>query len=373
MKKPSGLIRNTEQEGGNERRDGEDRAHICAHGPEHGHAHGPEHVHAHGHARDHGQTHASGHSHGHSHFGHGHHHGHDHGHAHAGASGNRKALGIALALTAGILVLEFIGGLLTNSLALLSDSGHMLSDAGALLLSLIAARYAARPATRRNSYGYHRFEILAALVNGVALFLIAIWIIGEAIGRLLTPAEVSGLPMMLIAAVGLAANLGSAWALLSQGDVRGNVNLRSAYLHVLGDALGSVGALLAGLFIFLFGWTFLDPVISVLVSVLILRGAWGVVRHTLHVLMEGTPDGVDPDEIRSALEKLDGVLDVHDLHVWTITSGLNSLSCHLLAEDRSDGQALLRCAIRLLEERFGIDHATIQIEHSVHCHGPLRI
>ncbi|MBB6729375.1 cation diffusion facilitator family transporter [Cohnella zeiphila] len=348
----------------NETRDqATDRGHDCGHD----HGHESDRGHSHPYGTDGGHRHGHHQEHGHPH---GHHH---HGHAHFDPSGNRKGLAIALTLTSVILVLEFVGGLLTNSLALLSDSGHMLSDVSALLLSLLAAHYASRPATLRKSYGYHRFEILAALLNGVALFAIAGWIVWEAIGRLASPSEVEGLPMMIIAFIGLAANLGSAWALMRKGDVHGNVNLRSAYLHVLSDALGSVGALLAGLFIYLLDWTILDPVISVIVSVLILRSAWGVIRHTLHVLMEGTPDGVDPGEIKGALERLAGVLDVHDLHVWTITSGLNSLSCHLLADGRSDGQELLKSAIRLLEDRFGISHATIQIEHSVDCHRPLKV
>ncbi|WP_426455220.1 cation diffusion facilitator family transporter [Paenibacillus sp. S-38] len=297
-----------------------------------------------------------------------HHHGHD-----AVREGNKRGLLFALLLTGGILLLEFAGGLWTNSLALLSDSGHMLSDAASLLLSLIAVTLAARPASEQRTYGFHRFEILAALFNGLTLFLIAGWIIYEAYGRLLHPPEVASGAMMGIAAVGLGVNLVSAWALMRQGDVKGNVNLRSAYLHVLGDALGSLGAILAGAIMLLTGWYAADGIISVLVALLILRGAWDLIRRTLHILMEGTPAGCQPGAVKAALEELDGVINVHDLHVWTITSGLDSLSCHLLMEDGRDSQELLQRAIRLIEDRFGIAHATIQVETSVNRHGELRV
>lgn len=286
---------------------------------------------------------------------------HHHGH-HQSREGNQKGLAIAFSVTVGIMVLEFVGGLVTNSLALLSDSGHMLSDAASLLLSLVAVWLASRPVSPKRTYGFYRFEILAALVNGVTLVIIAIWIIWEAIERLVHPPEVESGTMMIVAAVGLIANLVSAWVLLRQGDVKENVNVRSAYLHVLGDALGSVGAIAAGLVMWLFGWYAADPLISILVAVLILRGAFAVVRQTVHILMEGTPVAIDQAEVKAALSGIDGVADVHDLHIWTITSGLDSLSCHLLIEDGRDAQAILQQAIDLVETRFHIRHATIQIE-----------
>ncbi|WP_445614025.1 cation diffusion facilitator family transporter [Geobacillus sp. YF-1] len=286
---------------------------------------------------------------------------HHHGH-HQSREGNQKGLAIAFAVTVGIMVLEFVGGLVTNSLALLSDSGHMLSDAASLLLSLVAVWLASRPASPKRTYGFYRFEILAALVNGVTLVGIAAWIIWEAAGRLVNPPDVASGTMMAVAAVGLVANLVSAWVLLRQGDVKENVNVRSAYLHVLGDALGSVGAIVAGLVMWLFGWYAADPLISILVAVLILRGAFAVVRQTVHILMEGTPVAIDQAEVKTALSGIDGVVDVHDLHIWTITSGLDSLSCHLLIEDGRDAQAILQQAIDLVETRFHIRHATIQIE-----------
>lgn len=349
-----------------------DRARV--HPPDHGHEHGPEHDHAHD--RDHAHEHGSGHDHGHTH-GHGHHHhglgGHHHHHHDGNREGNKKGLTVALIITAGIMVLEFAGGLITNSLALLSDAGHMLSDASALALSLVAFWFAARPASPNKTYGYYRFEILAALFNGVTLFVIAGFILWEAYMRFSAPPEVSSLPMILIALIGLGANALSAFVLMRKGDVKNNLNLRSAYLHVLGDALGSVGAVLAGLLMLAFGWYVADPIISVLVSLLILKSAWGVIKHTVHILMEGTPITIDRDDVRSTLTELEGVIDVHDLHIWTITSGLDSLSCHLLVRDDADHERILQGAIRLVEEKFKIRHATIQVETSAIRHMELQV
>jgi cobalt-zinc-cadmium efflux system protein len=271
------------------------------------------------------------------------------------------------------MALEFVGGWLTGSLALLSDSGHMLSDAGALLLSLVAVRFAARPASPNKTYGFYRSEILAALFNGIALFVIAGFIVWEAVRRFEHPPEVASGPMIGIACVGLLANLASAWALMRQGDVKHNANLRSAYLHILGDALGSVGAIAAGIVMIAFGWYIADPIISVLVALLILKSAWGIVQHTLHVLMEGAPAAVDRAEVEEALRAIDGVRDVHDLHIWTITSGFDSLSCHLRIEDHGDSQSILQQAIRIVEERFRIVHTTIQVETADIRHGEIPV
>jgi len=297
---------------------------------------------------------------------------HHHGHYH-GREGNRKGLAIALGITTSIMVLELVGGLVTNSLALLSDSGHMLSDAASLLLSLVAVWLAAKPASAKKTYGLYRFEILAALVNGITLVMIAAWIIWEAAGRLVNPPDVASGPMMAVAAVGLLANLASAWMLMRKGDVKRNVNVRSAYLHVLGDALGSVGAIGAGLIMWLFDWYLADPLISMLVAVLILKGAFAVVWQTVHILMEGAPAAIDQTEVKMALSDIEGVLDVHDLHIWTITSGLDSLSCHLLIEDGRDAQAILQRAIDLVETRFHIRHATFQIEMPHIRHGEMEV
>ncbi|PAQ16038.1 cation transporter [Bacillaceae bacterium SAOS 7] len=308
------------------------------------------------------------HHHGHDHHGHHHHH-----HFEETREGNKKGLIIALLITAGIMLLEFFGGLFTNSLALLSDSGHMLSDASSLFLSLVAISFAARPASPTKTYGFYRFEILVALLNGVTLFVIAGFIVVEAYERFLEPPTVASGTMMLIASVGLLANLLSAWSLMSKGDVKNNVNLRSAYLHVLGDALGSVGALAAGLLMLLFDWYIADPIISVLVALLILKSAWGVIKHSVHILMEGTPITVDQAEVKKELEAIDGVVDVHDLHIWTITSGLDTLTCHILIEDNADSQAVLQQAINKIQDKFKIEHTTIQIETSQIEHGEMKV
>lgn len=289
---------------------------------------------------------------------------HHHHHDHDQRTQNKKGLTIALAITAGIMLLEFFGGLLTNSLALLSDSGHMLSDTASLALSLVAMWFATRPASPSKSYGFYRFEILAALFNGLTLFVIAGFIVWEAVERLMSPPTVAGGSMMMIAAIGLIANLLSAWFLMKKGDVRDNVNLKSAYLHVLGDALGSVGAIVAGALMMAFSWYVADPVISVLVSLLILRSAWGVLSQSIHILMEGTPVTIDQAEVKKTLGAIEGVRDVHDLHIWTITSGLDSLSCHLVVEDSRDSQTILQQAIRIIDEKFQIKHTTIQVETS---------
>ncbi|MFF2483214.1 cation diffusion facilitator family transporter [Paenibacillus sp. NPDC058071] len=327
------------------------------------------------HGHDHAHNHSDSHDHNHD-QGHGHHHGHDHGHLghhHYDTKGNKTGLIIALIITSGIMILEFFGGLITNSLALLSDSGHMLSDASALALSLVAIWFASRPASPNKTYGFYRFEILAALFNGITLFVIAGFIVWEAIGRFFDPPAVSSLSMMVIAFIGLLANLASAWALMRKGDVHGNLNVRSAYLHVIGDALGSVGAVVAGLLIYLFNWNIADPIISVVVALLILRSAWGVIKHTLHILMEGTPTAVDQQEVKKTLSEIEGVVDVHDLHIWTITSGLDSLSCHLLVSEGTNCQEVLQQAIRRIEERFKIQHSTIQVESSIIRHMELKV
>lgn len=271
------------------------------------------------------------------------------------------------------MALEFIGGLVTDSLALLSDSGHMLSDAGALALSLGAMWFATRPASPNKTYGYYRFEILAALLNGVTLFVIAGFIVAEAIERFQDPPAVASGSMMIIAGIGLLANLASAWALMRKGDVHGNLNVRSAYLHVLGDALGSVGAIAAGLLMIFFDWYIADPIISVVVALLILKSAWGMIASTVHILMEGTPVTIDTDRVTEALKAIEGVKDVHDLHIWTITSGLNSLSCHLLIDDEASSQRVLQEAISKIEEQFQIQHTTIQVEKSQLQHSELKV
>ncbi|MDQ0112393.1 cobalt-zinc-cadmium efflux system protein [Paenibacillus harenae] len=348
------------------------REHIVGGGHGHGDGcdHSADHEHKQSKVRSQRHIHSHGH-HGHSHHGHSHHgHGH-HGHSHA--PNNKAGLLFALVITAGIMVLEFVGGLVTNSLALLSDSGHMLSDAAALALSLAAMWFAARPSSAKRTFGFHRFEILAALLNGVSLFVISGFIIAEAIKRFWEPPTVASGSMMIIAAIGLLANLASAWFLMRKGDVKDNLNVRSAYLHVIGDAIGSVGAIIAGLLMTLFSWYIADPIISVVVALLILKSAWGIINSTVHILMEGTPHSIDADEVKATLLGVAGVSDVHDLHIWTITSGIDSLSCHLIIHDNADGQVVLREALKLIEEQYGIDHATIQVENTSLRHAELHI
>jgi cation diffusion facilitator family transporter len=294
------------------------------------------------------------------------HHSHDneHGSHSHGVSRERniKGLAIALVTTVIIMVLEFFGGLTTNSLALLSDSGHMLSDVSSLALSLVAMWFAAKPPSPQKTYGFYRFEILAALMNGIALFIIAGFIIWEAYQRFFAPPTVSSWLMMTIAAIGLLANLFSAWVLTRQGDVKENVNVRSAYLHVLGDALGSVGAIVAGIVMAAFSWYIADPIISVVVAILILKSAWGVIDESIHILMEGTPLTVDSDEVKQVLLQIPGVKSIHDLHIWTVTSGIDSLTCHLVIDNDQDSQSILQQAIMRIEEQFSIQHTTLQIE-----------
>ncbi|SHE37797.1 cobalt-zinc-cadmium efflux system protein [Seinonella peptonophila] len=294
-----------------------------------------------------------------------HHHGHDHSHHdHSNQNKqNRAGLMMALIITSAILLLELIGGWMTNSLALLSDAGHMFSDAASLLLSLIAVQLALHAeASQRKSYGYHRFEIIAAFINGAALLIVSLIIIKEAIERFQMPPTVHSSGMLIIAVIGLLCNLLSAWILTRKGDVKENINLRSAYLHVLSDALGSIGAIVAALLIRFFAWDWADPLISLVIALLIIKSGWGVLQHSTHILMEGTPETIDTNEVKKVLQSIPGVVDVHDLHIWTITSGLHSLSCHLLIGDEECSQSILKQALEKMKSNFALEHATIQVE-----------
>jgi cobalt-zinc-cadmium efflux system protein len=258
------------------------------------------------------------------------------------------------------MVVEIIGGLWTNSLALLADAGHMLSDAGALGLSLFAMWIATRPPTARRTFGYHRTEILAALANGATLVAIAIYIFVEAYRRLSAPPEVMGPAMLAIAAGGLVVNLVSLW-LLHEGREE-SLNIHGAFLHVLTDALGSVAAMLAGGLIWAFGWFWADPAISAAIGVLVIYSSWRLIQEAVSVLMESAPRGIDVDEVERAMRGVSGVVAVHDLHVWTITTGLDALCAHVTAAEGVAQHALLSDLGRMLRERFGIEHITLQIE-----------
>ncbi len=287
---------------------------------------------------------------------------HSHDHAPKVTEDSERRIFWVMCLTGGFMVLQAIGGLLSGSLALIADSGHMLSDTAALALAWFAFRLAKRPADKKRSYGYHRFQILAAFTNGVTLFFIAAWIIFEAIGRLITPGEVLGGPMLVIAIGGLAVNL-TGFYVLHRGD-RDNVNMQGALLHVLGDLLGSVAAITAAVIILFTGWMAADPLLSVLVAVIILKSAYGLVRRSGHILLEGTPDHLDMDLIRDKLlAHVPGILDVHHMHAWSLTAEKPIVTMHIQIKENVDIEATLEVVNIYLLSEFEIDHATIQLEH----------
>jgi len=265
-------------------------------------------------------------------------------------------------LTGGFMLVEVAGGLMSGSLALLADAGHMLTDTAALFFAWLAFRLARRPADPKRSYGYHRFQILAAFLNGVVLIVIVMWIVYEAIQRLNAPVEILGGLMLAVAGVGLVINV-IAFAILHGGN-RENLNLRSAALHVLGDLLGSLAAMIAAIVIMATGWTPIDPLLSLLVALLILRSAWMVVRQSTHVLLEGTPSEIDVSQLMSELvDRVPEVDDVHHVHVWTLASGKLVMTLHAHVRTGADGEQVLRALVSLCRQRFGVDHVTVQIEH----------
>ncbi|MFH1765053.1 MAG: cation diffusion facilitator family transporter [Gemmatimonadota bacterium] len=285
---------------------------------------------------------------------------HDHFH---GTPRDRKAqrgrMRWVLWITAGFMVAEVVGGVLSNSLALLADAGHMFTDVGAIALSLVAMRLAQRPPSPKKTYGYVRLEILAALINGAALLFIAAVILKEAWGRFQSPPDVNAPLMLVVAAVGLGVNVTGA-ALLHR-HAGENLNVRGAYLHVLGDLLGSIGAITAGILIMTKGWMMADPIISVVIAVLILFGAWRLVREATDVLLEAAPPGLDVEELVENLRAIDGLEELHDIHVWTLTSGFVAMSGHGVIDD-------LNMHRRILDEinerlnNWGISHVTFQLE-----------
>ncbi len=296
-----------------------------------------------------------------------HHHGHDHdhggherAHGHEHGPGNERRVLIALWLTGGFMLVEAAGGILSGSLALIADAGHMLTDTGALALAWIAVRLAKRPADDARSYGWHRAEILAAFLNGVVMIALSAWIVVEAGLRLSHPATVLGGPMLVVATGGLVINIVSFLMLHGAG---GGLNLKGAALHVLGDLLGSVAAIAAAIVILYTGFMPIDPLLSVLVALLILRSAWKVTRDSAHILMEGTPHGLDPDTIADDLVKtVDGVADIHHVHAWSLTPGQSLVTLHAHLSDGADSHAALSAIKARLGTHFGIGHATVQIE-----------
>lgn len=286
------------------------------------------------------------------------------GAAREGRRRGRRVLTVVLAMTVVFMVVEVIGGLVTGSLALLADAGHMLTDAGALALSLFAFWFATRPATAKKSFGFHRTEILAALVNGVAIVVIAVTISIEAIKRIGQPPEVETGLMLVVAILGLIVNIVAAWLLHRECTHRHSMNMRGAFLHVLGDLLGSVGAIVAAVVMMIWGLWIVDPLVSFFVAGLIVFSAFKLIREAVDVLLEGTPAHLDLSEIRAALEGVEGVQAVHDLHVWTITSGFESLTAHLVLENGAAHQDVLDRSHRMLVSRFGLDHSTLQPEEA---------
>lgn len=297
--------------------------------------------------------------------------GHDHGHGHDHTHGaNKKTLLISFIIITGYMIVEAFGGFITNSLALLSDAGHMLSDSISLGVGLLAFTFGEKVANYSKTYGYKRFEILAAVLNGITLLLISIYIFYEAYQRFADPPEVASGGMLIIATIGLLVNIFVAWILMRGGDTKENLNLRAAFLHVIGDLLGSVGAVTAALLIMFFGWGWADPLASVIVAILILISGWRVTKDAVHVLMEGTPRNMDLENIIKIMKNVTGVLSIHDLHVWSITSGQNALSCHAVVDGNLsvlESQQILRKIEHELEHK-GIGHITIQLENKEHPH-----
>lgn len=296
--------------------------------------------------------------------------GHGHGHGHS-ADGDRRRLAIALAVTLGVAVLGAAGAFLTGSLALLADLSHLLTDAGALAAALIASYLAARPASLRRTYGLGRVEVLVAGFNALTLIVVVGWVAVEAVRRLFEPVEIPGMPLLVIGALGLLGNL-VALAVLAGGD-RANMNIRGAALHVLGDALGSVGVLVAAGVLIFTGWPYADTIASLFIVALVLPRAVGLLREVGHVLLEGAPRHIDVAEVDQALRSVPGVVEVHDLHVWVINDRKPSVSAHLVVDGHErtgcGTDSVLDAASHALRERFGLAHSTLQLErhdHAVH-------
>lgn len=290
------------------------------------------------------------------------HHDHAHPHEHAAAVGGRaRKLLFAFVLTVLMMVAEVVGGMWSGSLALLADAGHMMVDALALLLAVVGAWMATRPADARRSYGYGRIEVLAGFVNALSQFVLVGWIAYEAVARLLHPGEILSGVMLVVAIVGLLVNV--LVLRILHGHAHDDVNLASASLHVLGDLLGSLAAVLAALAIRWFGWLWADPLLSLLVSLLILGSAWRLLRMSAHILLEGVPDGMDSAQVEAALRTADpGIRDIHHLHVWQLASGSRMATLHAELGEHADGARALQAINRMLAERFGIQHVTVQID-----------
>ncbi len=300
-----------------------------------------------------------------AHHPHIHTHMHTHTHTHAG---NKAVLRLSFFIITAFMLVEAVGGWLTNSLALLSDAGHMFSDAFSLGMALWAFKISERQTTLQKTFGYKRFEILAAALNGLLLVVIAALIAYEAVQRFIDPPQIATVGMLFISVLGLLVNVGIAVYMSKNSDTKENVNMRGAYLHVLSDMFGSVGAVAAALLMMAYGWAWADPVASILVAALVGRSGWALFRQTLHILMEGAPENVRTDEVLAAIRQVEGVQSVHDLHIWTITSNINVLSCHIGV----DGRLAVAEAERIVHQieyalaHHNITHTTVQVESDPH-------
>jgi cobalt-zinc-cadmium efflux system protein len=285
-----------------------------------------------------------------------------HGHEHDVRAGSARALGLALALTAGYTVVEVVAGVLTGSLALLADAAHMLSDNVSIALALFAVWLARRPATPERTYGFKRAEVLAALVNGATLVALSIWIFYEAFRRLGDPPDVLGGWMLVVGLVGIGVNLAGG-AILFRSRTE-SLNVDAAFRHVLADLLGSIGVVVAAAIILATGWLEADPIVSILIAVLVLASSWSILRESTSILLEAAPKGIDTRAVGERLARAPGVVEVHDLHIWTITSGFPALSAHVLVGRGEDCHGRRRELEQLLRRDFGIEHTTLQVDHA---------
>lgn len=285
---------------------------------------------------------------------------HEHDHAQVVTNDNERRIRFVFIFTICYAAIQAAGGWLSGSLALIADSGHMLSDAAALLLALIAYRMARRPADATRTYGYHRVRVLAALANGATLLLLVLWIAWEAVNRINQPVDVMAGPMLIVAVIGLLVNLAGAWVLWSGN--KGDANLRGAFLHVIGDLLGSVGAIAAAVGIMLTGWTILDPLLSVLVAVLVVRSAWGLVTDSITVLMQAVPRGIKARSVETGLAALTEISEAGHFHAWTLTDDTIVATIHVTPAENTDPLSLPQLVAGWLKERYAIDHVTVQVD-----------
>jgi len=292
---------------------------------------------------------------------HSHDHGHDHSHVPTVTSANQRKILISFVLIFTFMIVEAVGGVISGSLALLADAGHMLTDAMALALAYMAFRFGSRAADSKRTFGYLRFEVLAGFINAVTLFAIVAWIVYEAWGRLQAPPVILAGPMMIVAVLGLLINLLVLW-IMTRGDTE-HVNVKGAILHVIGDLLGSVGAILAAVIIYLTGWTPIDPILSVLVAALILRSAWKLLAKSIHILLEGAPEDASPEKVEQGLmSAVPGLAAVSHVHVWQLTSGRTMATLHVRPNVDEEARAVVKRVEAVLREQFSIEHATVGID-----------